>query len=249
MFLTGHRWYRFLPALCVAAEALHAQSSPPGNAATALDSPALQPNAYITQHNPPGSPIDDTLEAARAGAPARGIVWRGIEIHHSDHAGGMAVPDSALLEIHKKRVCSADAVVIGHTILEKAHLSAYRTAVYTDYLFVVDSVLKDNVRSPIRAQAQLVVTRVGGSIVLPNGPVKYEPEEFAGLQTTDVYLQFLRFIPETGSYHAIDGFSSFSLKGNRWAMTRRSAAARVLPEFNRGSFEKVITAWAASPCK
>jgi hypothetical protein len=192
--------------------------------------------------------LASTLSNARDAAPSRGIVWKGVEVIAFDEPGSLTgLTDANLLDIYKKRACLADAIVVGHTGSSLSHLSAYGTAVYTDYVFVTDTLLKDNAKAPIR-ESQIVVTRRGGSIVLPAGPVKYESQEYPNLQPGNTYLQFLRVIPESSSYHAIDAFSTLIAEGDSWVIVRNAASARVLPEFKRGAFETIISDWLKS-CK
>jgi hypothetical protein len=222
---------------------LSAQSTAPvASAEAALASPTLKANAAIIQHNPPGSPIGSTLSSAKASAPSRGIAWKGVDLIAFDSPAGL-IADTALLDIHRKRACLADAIAIGHTIAESSHLSAFGTAVYTDYAFVPDTLLKDNARAAIRGKPFIVVTRPGGSIELPGGPVEYESQEFPKLLPRGAYLQLLRFIPQSGSYHAIDGFSTFVANGETWSIARAAVSARTLPEFKRGVLEALISGW------
>lgn len=220
------------------------------NAKAALASPTLKANAGIIQHNPPGSPIGGALSSAKAAAPAKGIAWKGLDFVAFDSTAGSSglagLTDAALLDIHKQRACLADAVAIGRPVAESSHLSAYGTTVYTDYVFVVDTLLKDNAKAAIRGRSYIVVTRPGGSIDLADGPVKYESQEYPKLRPDGATLQFLRFIPESGSYHAIDGLSTFVATPDGWSIARAAAAARTLPEFKRGALEAVIQNWLKS---
>ena len=211
---------------------------------SSLTSPALKANAEIVQHNPPGSRLESSLSEAKAAAPSRGIPWKGLDIISSEEPNG-DITDALLLGLLKKRACLADAIVIGDPTSSLSHLSAYGTAVYTDYLIAVNTVLKDNGRAPIR-DSRIIVTRRGGSIVLPDGPLTYDSQEFPNLQPRKTYLQFLRYIPESSSYYAIDGYSTAVAGSDGWMLVRTAMKDRALLEFKRGAFEAIISEWLRS---
>jgi hypothetical protein len=215
-----------------------------------LNSPALQANASIPQHNRPGTELEKMLSAAKQMAPSRGVEWKGLDIISGDAPGAaMGYTDGLLIDLYKKYTCIADAVVVGHVGPSLSHLSAYGTAVYSDYALTVESIVKDNHRAPITMRSIIVITRPGGSMALPSGPVKYISQGFPSLTPGSSYLQFLRFIPESGAYNAIDEFATFVSNDGAWHIIRKAMAGRTLPvEFRNGIFQSSIAEWLRS-CK
>jgi hypothetical protein len=128
------------------------------------------------------------------------------------------------------------------------HLSAYGTAVYGDYDFVIGTLLKDNRISSIRSKPAIVVTRPGGSLTLPGGYVNNEFEQFPRFQSDALYLLFLRYIPESSAYEALDPNSTLVAAGNNWVIARKAFSGLTVPEFTRGVLEASIANWLTS-CK
>jgi len=148
---------------------------------------------------------------------------------------------AAALQQYQKLACQADAVALGHTSLWAHHLSDFGTA-YTDYAFVIDTLLKDNQKSSIRSKPDIVVTRPGGSLTVNNDLVTFEFQGFPNLQSGITYLQFLQYIPETFAYQAVDAFSTLVAIGNNWVVARRSSAVAV-PGLTRGVLEASVGNW------
>jgi hypothetical protein len=216
-----------------------------------LGDPMLKANASIAQHNPPGIPIPQLLLNARALAPSKGVSsWKGLDIVASDDEavspGGSIV--TVLLQVYQRQACQADAILVGHTSSWAYHLSAFGTGVYGDYVFVIDSLLKDNKASPIRSKPDIVVTRPGGSLSLAEGPVTLELAAFPQLQSGLTYLQFLRYIPQSSAYQALDPLSTLVANGNNWGIARKSFSRLAVPGFTRGALEPTIGNWLTS-CK
>ena len=119
--------------------------------------------------------IAEALAAAKPNAESMGIAWKGLDIISSDEPGDVGGPDG-LLRLYQRRTCQADAIVIGHARSWVHHVSFYGTAVYGDYDFAIDTVLKDNQTDPLRSKPDIVVTRPGGAMTLSGGPVNYLPQ-------------------------------------------------------------------------
>ena len=227
---------------------LFARTAQGPRTAVDLAAPMLQANANRPRHNPPGSPLAESLVSGRALAATKGWPWKGMRyIMHE----GLVVSSPGgfnILELYQKQACQADVIAVGHTNLWAYHLSAFGTAVYGDYDLVIDTLLKDNRISSIRSKPDIVVTRLGGSILLPDGNVDFDSQEFPRLQPNTSYLQFLRYIPESSAYEALDSNSTLVATGNRWAIARRARSALAAPELARGVFESSISNWLNS-CK
>jgi hypothetical protein len=184
------------------------------------------------------------LNSAKANAPALGITWKGLNIVvKPERAGGPLAATSEPASL----ACRSDAIVVGHPVLSRSHLSAAATTIYTDYDFVIDRIVKDNASSSLTGRQDLVVTRLGGEVTLDAGPLRYDHNAFPRLQANTTYLLFLQSITETGAYQSVDPYSTFVSLGKYW--TRLSGISRVeTTEFETQTFLSDITLWTAG-CK
>jgi hypothetical protein len=191
------------------------------------------------------------LVNARSLAPSKGVTtWKGLDIVVHDHEllpADMTLT-SALLLAYQRQACAADAIVVGHITSSLYHLSAAGTAVYGDYIVVIDSLLKDNRATSIRPKADMVVTRPGGTLLLPEGPINFDRQGFPRLELGTMYLQFLRYIPQSGAYEAINEWSTLIAKEANWLIARKRFDRLVLPGFTRGGLEDAISKWMQA-CK
>ena len=150
-----------------------------------------------------------------------------------DEPGGSSPTGGfTLAQVFQKRACLADAIITGSTTNWVHHLSYSGSAVYADYDFVIGSILKDNKKASLLQGTDIVVTRPGGSLDLGQGSLKtvdFEDERFPHLQRNQTYLLFLRFIPQSGGYEAVDYFSTFSLRNNQWVLGRKAYQNTPLP--------------------
>jgi hypothetical protein len=218
-----------------------------GQVTSDLTDPRLSTHASIPRYNPPGTPLPQMLMNARSLASSRGVAeWKGLDIVIRDHE--LVPPDkpleSVLLLAYHRQACAADAIIVGHISTSPVYrLSAAGTAVYGDYGVIIDSILKDNQVASIRSKADIVVTRPGGSIVLPEGPVKYDMQSFPPLTSGTTYLLFLRYIPQSGAYQALDELSTLVGKDTGWLIARKVFDQIVVPGFTRGGLEAAIAKW------
>lgn len=222
-----------------------AQSPPPS-----LADPKLTNHASLPQNNLPGLPLARVLADSREQAPSRGVTWKGLEIAISDdEVASPSVPLNTLLsQLYRRQVCQADAVIVGHATASASHLSALGTTIFSDYVVSVDTLLKDNGTSSIRPQAQIIVTRPGGSLSLADGPVTMDFKGFPRLENGVTYLMLLRYLPQSSSYQAIDPFSTLTARGSNWIISRKAFADVSVPGFTRGALESAVGAWITS-CK
>ncbi len=109
----------------------------------------------------------------------------------------------------------ADAVVLCTVKNKSSQLTEDEDYVFTDYDATVVEVLKDNAAAPIQTHNKIVVTRPGGTILLNGRIVEALDESFQPLRKKNQYLLFLRFIPATGSYEALNSKASFQLGDNK----------------------------------
>lgn len=221
-------------------------------APVSLSSERLAAHAYLPQHNPPGISLRRQLADARAQAPSRGILtWNGLNIAVTDHEllSPSASVATLLLQHYAGLSCTADAIVSGRPRSSIYRLSASETGIYGDYLFSIETVLKNNAVSPLNTGAEMVITRPGGSLVLPEGPVSMRFRAYPELQENTTYWLFLRYISASSAYTALDPFSTLLLDiNNNWTITRSAFSSERLPELGRGTFETKIADWRKT-CK
>jgi len=218
-----------------------------------LADPKLNAHAAIIQNNHYGHmPIPQMLADAHAKAPSKGVTWKGLQLTIHEHPTvvppGTESAETTRLRSYQKQACQADAIAVGHITASAYHLSASGATIYGDHIFVVDALLKDNQSSSIRQRPDIIVTRPGGSLVLPEGPVNVDPESFPRFQPDTTHLIFLKYIAETSAYQAIDSFSTLIARGNNWVIAAKPYSNLALPGFTRGALEATISSWLTS-CK
>jgi hypothetical protein len=69
-------------------------------------------------------------------------------------------------------VAPSAAIVVGTVLSGKAFVSKDRTYVYSDYQVRVDRVLKQDASASVAVGEQIVVSRVGGTILFPSGHIR-----------------------------------------------------------------------------
>jgi hypothetical protein len=208
-----------------------------------LSSPVLQANADLPQYFRAGPPIQQLLAEARANAVQKGIAWKGliVEVSDADRVAGFSA--SSASNTYTRLACSADLIAVGHVTSSASHLSSHGL-VYTDYLFVIDNLLLDRQPGSPR-KSSIVVTRKGGSTYVNSDPVRFQFESSPELNPGETYLQFLRFLPQSSSYQAVDTFSTLRKTDNSWALFRASLAPTV-SGLTTNSVESTVTHWLSS---
>lgn len=224
----------------------YSQNSPSASGVALLSAPQFQIHAGLPDFNSPGTPLSDLLRKAHPGADLLRIPWNGLDVHISDTVPG-PVNDSTIARIYQNLSCLADVIAVGHVNMSLPHISASGTTVYSDYDFAIDTLVKDKTLS-LRAGTEIVVTRLGGTLALTAGAMKYDSLAFPVLQTSLTYLQFLRLVSQSGGYEALDAFATLSASGDNWSITRTAFSTTVFPGLGRSIFLPAISGWLAA-CK
>ena len=68
-------------------------------------------------------------------------------------------------------VTKSSAVIIGEIIDAQAQLSADQTNIYSEFVVRADSVLKNDVKNPLKMTDAIIVERLGGRVRFPSGKV------------------------------------------------------------------------------
>jgi hypothetical protein len=207
-----------------------------------LSTPKLAPNADLMQHNPPGAPLVNDLATARERAPSLGIAWKGIRFtaHDSPMVGAT---NENVLRLYRAQACLADGVFLGRVYGKHSHLSTTGSAIYTDYAIKVTSIIKARKGTGLSSRDVVVVSRIGGEVVHPLGPLRYDSQEFPELLSTEEYLFFAKRVDASESYVAIDNLSTLVLSNGQWRVMRMAARGLSLPEFRQETIANSVQMW------
>jgi hypothetical protein len=143
--------------------------------------------------------------------------------------------------------CSADVVVVGVVKNKASQLTEDQSFLFTDYGFEVQEVLKGTVS--LDPNNEITVTRPGGEIVVDSKTVRALDESFQPMTVGSKYVLFLRIIPQTGSYQAIESGESFELNGNKIRDLKRGSLNKLLVEYNPSALIQEIRLAASSRCE
>lgn len=217
---------------------LFAQSSN----AVGLQEPKLKANAALWRYNPPGETLSDQLLRAHVVADQQRIEWRGLDVIVSSGLENLEdVGISSLTAQLRKETCSADTIVVGRVNNSVYHLSDSKTSIYGDHLFTVNQVLKSNVLSPFKVLDNIVITRPGGSISLPEGPVNVRYDDFPVFERGATYLLFLRYRSESSSYDAAESFSALKAEGDTWRVLAKDYSRLTSSELKHSAIEQLVS--------
>jgi hypothetical protein len=130
----------------------------------------------------------------------------------------MKEPDDgpALSQRYHDLACKAHVIAVGQIAQSKSHLSSSGTGIYTDFAFVIDDLLKDNMLSPLQSKRSIVVTRPGGAVKIDGEPVSLDVKVYPALVPNTTYLLFLCYIPASSSYVAVDAYSTMEATDANW---------------------------------
>lgn len=110
--------------------------------------------------------------------------------------------------------CEADAVVTGQVKSKSSFPTADETYIFTDYTMSVEEVLKGDPAN-VTPGGEVTVTRPGGTVQFDGRRFRAIDRSFKPLEIGDRYLLFLKLIPETGAYSAVNSKSSFLMRDNK----------------------------------
>ncbi len=129
----------------------------------------------------------------------------------SDHAqnyGAMAVhpayPPARMVGF----ACESDAVVVATAEPGRvSHMTSNLSFIYSEWKFRITSILQDNPKSPIYGNSEIHIVRGGGTLTINGREVVGKEFNFSEFQPGDEYLLYLKYIPESGFYKAVEGRS------------------------------------------
>ena len=144
--------------------------------------------------------------------------------------------------------CAADAIVLGTVKTSASQITEDQNFIFTDYVLLVQQVLKNNSRSPIQQEAEISVTRPGGAVLIGGKPVTAIDDSIPPLRRGKQYLLFLRYLPETDSFASIETGESYELKGNDAQLLRYKPEGVTSPKNSAIAFVNEIQAAVGAPC-
>lgn len=109
----------------------------------------------------------------------------------------------------------ADAIVIVAFVSKSSQITTNGNYVFTDYELHIEEALKDSRTGMLKPETTITVTRPGGKVLLFGQIASFKPGAFKPLQPGRRYLLFLRHLPSTGAYQAVDANSSFDITDTR----------------------------------
>ena len=123
--------------------------------------------------------------------------------------------DSASGEMVRDLAARADAVVLGLVTDKVSQLTEDGDFIFTDYQLTVEQVLKNNEAGGLRPQSIITVTRPGGKVLLDGQVIEIRDRSFKSFALGGRYLLFLKRVPTTGAYRAVNYKASFQIDNNK----------------------------------
>lgn len=147
----------------------------------------------------------------------------------------------------ERLACNADAVIVGVAKDKSSQLTEDGEFAFTDYELTVEQVIKDNKSSHLQPNAPLTVTRPGGKIQLSGHIIEAEDAAFKPLTKGERYILFLKFIPQTGAYTALNSMSTYGLGQNNISIETEEAVRSDLLSLTPSTFKTKVRA-AVNDC-
>jgi osmotically-inducible protein OsmY len=124
-------------------------------------------------------------------------------------------PDSTSGEMVRDLAARADAVVLGLVTDKASQLTEGGDFIFTDYHLTVEQVLKNNGTGSLRSQSIITITRPGGKVLLDGQVIEVRDRSFKPFALGGRYLLFLKRVPTTGAYRAVNYKASFQINNNK----------------------------------
>lgn len=124
-------------------------------------------------------------------------------------------PISNLSATLKALAAASDAVVIGQVVEQASQVTEDDHFLFTDYQLDLDQVLKESPTASLKVPGKITVTRIGGTVLLEGHVIRTINDNFPLFHKSCRYLLFLKYLPDSDSYQALNFFSSYWLIQNR----------------------------------
>lgn len=144
--------------------------------------------------------------------------------------------------------CAADAIIVGTIKSSASQITAGQSFLFTDYVLLVQEVLKNNANSLIAQESELSITRPGGAILINDRRVTAIDESFPPLGKGKRYLLFLRYLPETQSFESIETGESYEVNRGDLRLLKGDSKDVMAASIDLISFVNEIRAAVNRPC-
>lgn len=108
----------------------------------------------------------------------------------------------------------ADAVVIASVVSKSSQITTRGTFIFTDFEVRIEEALSGDSHK-LKPQASITVTRPGGKVLLNGQVITFNVESYRPFMPGHRYLLFLKFLPITGTYQAVNQNSSFDISDSK----------------------------------
>lgn len=152
----------------------------------------------------------------------------------------------------KRITCAADTIVVGTVKNSASQITASQRFVFTDYVLLVQEVLRNNTPDVIKQESEINITRPGGAVLVGGKRVTAIDESFLPLRRGKRYLLFLRYLPETESFASIETGESYELSNNDLQLLKGQSGQSkdlIAARNNPISLVNEIRAVPSGPCK
>ncbi len=114
----------------------------------------------------------------------------------------------------------SDLIVLGKASTGTSHMTVGKGFLYTDWMFTIEKVLKDNPSASVKPETSIIVVRPGGKLKIGERTIYAIRTDYRDFKPATEYMLFLRFIPETGAYSV------------RWPIGVGFSGIRIVPIVN-----------------
>ncbi len=135
-------------------------------------------------------------------------------------SGSGAAPNSSNYLVAE--AANADLVITGRTLSHVSSLTSDEDFVFTDYIFSIESVEKDDTQS-VAVGDHIVVTRAGGSIAVNGKTVYCIDPAFPAFNSTKRYTLFLHKLP-SGTAFKVVASGAYGLEETRIRPSAQAAS-------------------------
>lgn len=171
--------------------------------------------------------------------PGRGkisdLLQKEAELTLAIHSCPVLSPEGRKTTIIDELAGTADAIVIGSISSKSSQITSTGTFVFTDYAFRIEEVLKTIDAVTPKPQTTIIVTRPGGKVLLNGGVATVVHLSFQPLLPGRRYVLFLKYLPATGAYQAVDDKGTYDISGSKVETLTDSPYVRYFEE-NLGAF-------------
>ena len=148
----------------------------------------------------------------------------------------------------KRITCAADTIVLGTVQSSASQITEGQSFLFTDYVLLVQQVLKNNSRSLLQQEAEITITRPGGAVLIDNKRVIALDDSFQPLRQGKQYLLFLRYLPETESFAPIKTGESYEVNRNTLQLLEHRPEGVISAKHNTISFVNEVKTAVGGSC-